>query len=159
MYETVIQNNNINTINLNFQYKNINKLKEYNDMNTEWQKLYDLAMAVINPHEISKQMYVGSVAAAVLTKRGNIYTGICIDTSSSLGMCAERNAMSTMLANGENDIEKVVAVYKDGTVMAPCGACREFMMQLGESARNIEILLNNDGKSMSLSELMPEYPY
>ncbi|TWH81675.1 cytidine deaminase family protein [Sedimentibacter saalensis] len=128
-------------------------------MNTEWQKLYDLAMAVINPHEISKQMYVGSVAAAVLTKRGNIYTGICIDTSSSLGMCAERNAMSTMLANGENDIEKVVAVYKDGTVMAPCGACREFMMQLGESARNIEILLNNDGKSMSLSELMPEYPY
>ncbi len=159
MYETVIQNNNINTINLNLQYKNINKLKEYNDMNTEWQKLYDLAMAVINPHEISKQMYVGSVAAAVLTKRGNIYTGICIDTSSSLGMCAERNAMSTMLANGENDIEKVVAVYKDGTVMAPCGACREFMMQLGENARNIEILLNNDGKSMSLSELMPEYPY
>lgn len=159
MYETVTQNNNINTINLNLQYKNINKLKEYNDMNTEWQKLYDLAMAVIIPHEISKQMYVGSVAAAVLTKRGNIYTGICIDTSSSLGMCAERNAMSTMLANGENDIEKVVAVYKDGTVMAPCGACREFMMQLGENARNIEILLNNDGKSMSLSELMPEYPY
>lgn len=159
MYETVTQNNNINTINLNLQYKNINRLKEYNDMNTEWQKLYDLAMAVINPHEISKQMYVGSVAAAVLTKRGNIYTGICIDTSSSLGMCAERNAMSTMLANGENEVEKVVAVYKDGTVMAPCGACREFMMQLGENARNIEIMLNNDGKSMSLSELMPEYPY
>jgi cytidine deaminase len=128
-------------------------------MNTDWQKLYDMAMAVINPHEISKQMYVGSVAAAVLTKRGNIFTGICIDTSSSLGMCAERNAMSTMLANGENEVEKVVAVYKDGTVMAPCGACREFMMQLGESAKDIEILLNNDGKSMSLSKLMPEYPY
>ena len=77
-------------------------------MKTDWQKLYDLAMAVINPREISEQMYVGSVAAAVLTKNGNIYTGICIDTSSSLGMCAERNAMSTMLGNGENEIEKVV---------------------------------------------------
>lgn len=128
-------------------------------MNTDWQKLYDMAMAVINPHEISKQMYVGSVAAAVLTKSRNIYTGICIDMSSSLGMCAERNALSTMLANGENEVEKVVAVYKDGTVMAPCGACREFMMQLGENAKDIEIMLNNDGKSMNLSKLMPEYPY
>jgi len=78
-------------------------------------------MAVINPHEISEQMYVGSVAAAVLTKKGNIYTGVCIDTSSSLGMCAEENAMSTMLTNGENEVEKVVSVYKDGTVMPPCG--------------------------------------
>ena len=128
-------------------------------MKTDWQKLYDLAMAVINPREISKQMYVGSVAAAVLTKNGNIYTGICIDTSSSLGMCAERNAMSTMLGNGENEIEKVVSVYKDGTVMPPCGACREFMMQLGKNAKDIEILLNNDGKTMNLGKLMPEYPY
>lgn len=69
-------------------------------MKADWQKLYDLAMAVINPHEISEQMYVGSVVAAVLSKKGSIYTGICIDTSSSLGMCAERNAISTMLANG-----------------------------------------------------------
>ncbi len=128
-------------------------------MNTEWQELYNMAMAVIDPHEISEQMYVGSVAAAVLTKKGNIYTGICIDTSSSLGMCAERNAMSTMLANGENEVEKVVAVYKDGTVMPPCGACREFMMQLGKNAKDIEILLNNDGKSINLGKLMPEYPY
>lgn len=128
-------------------------------MKTDWQKLYDLAMAVINPREISEQMYVGSVAAAVLTKKGNIYTGICIDTSSSLGMCAERNAMSTMLGNGENEIEKVVSVYKDGTVMPPCGACREFMMRLGKNAKDIEILLNNDGKTMNLGKLMPEYPY
>lgn len=128
-------------------------------MKTDWKKLYDIAMAVINPHEISEQMYVGSVAAVVLTKKGNIYSGICIDTSSSLGMCAERNAMSTMLSNGENEVEKVVAVYKDGTVMPPCGACREFMMQLGKNAKDIEILLNNDGKTMNLGKLMPEYPY
>ncbi|NRT68629.1 cytidine deaminase [Clostridium beijerinckii] len=39
-------------------------------------------MNVINPHEISSTMWVGSVASAVLTKKGNIYTGICIDTNS-----------------------------------------------------------------------------
>ena len=52
-------------------------------------------------------------------------------------MSAERNALSTMIANGENNVDKVLAVYKDGTVMPPCGACREFMMQLGKNVNEI----------------------
>lgn len=128
-------------------------------MNEEWKKLYDIAFEKINPHEISGNMYVGGAAAAVLTKRGTVYTGVCIDTSCSLGMCAERNALSTMLSNGENEVEKVVAVYKDGSVMPPCGACREFMMQLGSTAKEIQILIDNQGKTAVLSDLMPEYPY
>lgn len=128
-------------------------------MNEEWKKLYDIAMDTIDPHEISANMYVGAVAAAVLTKSGAIYTGVCIDTSSSLGMCAERNALSAMLSHHENEVDKVLSVYKDGTVMPPCGACREFMMQLGSSAREIQILINNQGKVAKLADLMPEYPY
>jgi cytidine deaminase len=54
---------------------------------------------------------------------------------------------------------KVCAVYKDGTVMPPCGACREFMMQLGSNAKNIEILVDNQGKVVKLGTLMPEYCY
>ena len=128
-------------------------------MNELWEKLYNCAMEVINPHEISSNIYVGSVAAAVLTKKGNIYTGVCIDTSCSLGMCAERNALSTMITHGEKEVDKVLAVYQDGNIMAPCGACREFMMQLGEGAGDIEIMLDNNGKVKKLAELMPEYPY
>lgn len=41
-------------------------------MNEEWKKLYDIAMKVLNPHEISNHMYAGSVAAAVLTKSKTI---------------------------------------------------------------------------------------
>lgn len=128
-------------------------------MNNEWKKLYDFAMDKINPYKISNNMYIGTVAAVVLTKKGNIYTGVCIDTSSSLGMCAERNALSTMLANNEIEVDKILSVYKDGTVMPPCGACREFMMQLGISAKNIQVLVNNQGKVMELANLLPEYPY
>lgn len=128
-------------------------------MDQEWKKLYDIALGKISPREISENMYIGSVAAAVLTRKGTIYTGVCIDTSSSLGMCAERNALSTMLASGENEVDKVLSVYKDGTVMPPCGACREFMMQLGTTAREIQILIDNQGKVAALSDLMPEYPY
>lgn len=128
-------------------------------MNEEWNKLYEAAKSVIKPNEISSEIYVGSVGAAVLTTKGNIYTGISIDTSCSLGMCAERNAISIMFTNGEYEITKVCAVYKDGTVIPPCGACREFMMQMSNNSRDIEVLVNNDGKVVKLGDLMPEYPY
>lgn len=123
-----------------------------------WEKLYNEAMRVINPREVSNDMWVGSVASAILTKKGNIYIGICIDTNGSLGMCAERNALSTMLTHGESEVDKVVSVYKDGKVIPSCGACREFMMHLGKEAGNIEMLLDNEGRSIKLIELLPEYP-
>ena len=126
-------------------------------MTEEWKKLYDSAMAVINPHELTEFFSSGDVGAAVLTSKGNIYTGVCLDIACSLGFCAERNALSTMITNGEYEVVKVCAVYKDGGVMPPCGACREFMMQMGENAKNIEVLINNDGKTVLLKDLMPNW--
>ena len=127
-------------------------------MDEKWEKLYKEAINVINPREVSSIMWVGSVASAILTKKGNIYTGICIDTNGSLGMCAERNALSTMLTHGENEVERVVSVYKDGKVIPSCGACREFMMHLGASAENIEMLLDTNGRTIKLIDTLPEYP-
>ena len=126
-------------------------------MTDEWKKLYDTALSVISPRELSEHFSVGEVGAAVLTSKGNIYTGICLDVTCSLGFCAERNAISTMLTNGEYEFVKICAVYKDGGVMPPCGACREFMMQMGTFAKQIEVLIDNDGKTVLLSELMPSY--
>ncbi len=128
-------------------------------MTKEWEELYQAAVEHINPTELSPQMSIGCVAAAVLSKDNHVYTGVCIDTSCSLGMCAERNALSTMLSYGEFEVNKVVAVDQDGTVMPPCGACREFMMQLCKSAKDIEILLHKNGKSVLLGDLLPFQPY
>ena len=127
-------------------------------MDDKWKELYDLAKKITNPKDVSDSISAGSVGAAVLSKKGNIYTGICIDTGSSLGMCAERNAISTMFSNGEFEIDRVCSVYYDGTIMPPCGACREFMMQTGSGAKDIEVLVGED-KVMRLGELLPEYPY
>lgn len=38
-------------------------------MNKEWKRLYEEAMIVLNPHDVSNKMWVGSVASAVLTKK------------------------------------------------------------------------------------------
>lgn len=126
-------------------------------LNDTWQTVYNAARAVVNPKKISDQICSGGVGAAVVTNKGNIYTGVCIDTDCSLGMCAERNAISTMITNGEFEIKMVAAVDKKGRVLPPCGACREFMMQLKNSS-DIEVLVDNKGTVVKLKDLMP-YSY
>ena len=123
-----------------------------------WQVLYQAAVKVQNGRTISPFIEAGGVAAAILTKKGNVYVGVCIDTASTLGMCAERNAIANMITNGENQIDKVVAVMPDGKVGPPCGACREYMMQLDKNSGNIEILLDLETeKTVKLKELIPNW--
>ena len=120
--------------------------------------LYEKALEVQNGRVISPFVDAGGVAAAILTKEGNIYVGVCIDTCCSLGMCAERNAIANMITNGESKIDKVVAVMGDGRVGSPCGACRELMMQLSPESSKIEILTDKETKTtVTLGELMPDW--
>ncbi len=51
----------------------------------------------------------------------------------------------------------VVAVDKKGNVLPPCGACREFMMQL-KNSKDTEVLVDNNGTLVKLADLMP-YSY
>ena len=121
-----------------------------------WNELYDAAVKVQNDRIISPFIEAGGVAAAILTENGNIYTGVCIDTSCSLGMCAERNAISNMITCGESRINKLVAVMPDGKAGLPCGACRELMMQLDKDSGEIEILLDLETeRTVRLKELVP----
>lgn len=128
-----------------------------NRMVDSWKIVYDAAKAVVNPKRITEQICSGGVGAAVVSKNGNVYTGVCIDTDCSLGMCAERNAISTMITNGEYEIKMVAAVNKKGQVLPPCGACREFMMQL-KNASDTDVLIDNKGTVVKLKDLMP-YSY
>ncbi|MBR6807044.1 MAG: cytidine deaminase [Clostridia bacterium] len=123
-----------------------------------WKKLYNAALAVQNSRSISPFIDAGGVAAAILTKDGNIYVGVCIDTACGLGMCAERNAIANMITNGESKIDRVVAVMSNGKVGSPCGACCEFMMQLDCDSGEIEILLDIETeKTVKLKELLPDW--
>ena len=115
-------------------------------------------MNVRNPKEISGMISAGQVSAVILTKNHNLCTGVCIDTASSLGMCAERNAIANMITNEESEITKLVCVDSKGNVGSPCGACREFLMQLSKKSKDIEILKNIDTKeTIPLSELIPDW--
>ena len=128
-------------------------------MEAIWKTMYEAAKNAQNPRMISKYVEAGGVSAAILSSTGRIYTGVCVDTCSTLGICAERNAIFHMLTEGEQEIVKVLAVMSDGKTGAPCGACRELMVQLmPETYQNIEIMLDFEKhKVITLGELTPEW--
>ena len=128
-------------------------------MENIWKEMYEAAKSVQNDRKISSYVDAGGVAAVVLSESGKIYTGVCIDTCSTLGICAERNAIFNMITNGEDKLSKVLALMGSGKTGAPCGACRELMVQLmPNDYKNIEIMLDYEkGRTITLGELTPEW--
>lgn len=121
--------------------------------------MYAAAKSVQHGRDISEMVSAGGVAAVVEAESGNIYTGVCIDTCSTLGICAERNAIFNMITNGEHKIRRVLAIMPNGKTGAPCGACRELMTQLSPGEyHDIQIMLDYEaGKIVTLGELTPEW--
>lgn len=128
-------------------------------MDTSWDELYRAALKVQKDRHISHYVEAGGVAAAILSSTGRIYVGVCVDTCSTLGICAERNAIFNMITNGEHKIQKVIAIMPDGKTGAPCGACRELMVQLmPDDYPSVEIMLDYERKAVvTLGKLTPEW--
>ena len=128
-------------------------------MDAIWEVMLEAAKAVQNDRKVSDYVEAGCVAAAIRSASGRIYTGVCVDTASTLGICAERNAIFQMLTAGENRLERVAAVMPNGKCGAPCGACRELMVQLMPDAyRDVQILMDAEtGRKVTLGELTPEW--
>lgn len=128
-------------------------------MEAIWKEMYAAAKSVQKERKISDYIDAGGVAAAVLSLSGKIYTGVCIDTCSTLGICAERNAIFNMITNGEDKISKVLCIMPNGKTGTPCGACRELMVQLMPGDyKNIEIMLDYEkGEIITLGELTPRW--
>ena len=64
-----------------------------------------------------------------------------------------------MITNGEQSFSRVLAIMPDGKNGAPCGACRELMVQLmPDTYKNVEILMDYDTERIvTLGELTPEW--
>ena len=125
----------------------------------KWTKMYQTAKAVQNERKISDYIEAGSVASAILSAEGKIYTGVCIDTCSTLGICAERNAIFNMITNGEQKIKRVLTIMPNGKTGTPCGACRELLIQLmPNDYKEIEIMLDYENKKIiTLGEITPNW--
>lgn len=96
------------------------------------------------------------VGAAVQTASGHIYGGCNVENVSyGLCNCAERTAMFQAVANGERDFRRIVVCADTPEPIAPCGACRQVMQELGPQME--VLLINRQGKQIitSVAELLP----
>jgi cytidine deaminase len=98
--------------------------------------------------------FMGYVGAALVTDRGNIFSGINISLFCGIGFCAEHSAIAEMVKNGETTIKKIVATTAEGNVLPPCGRCREMLYQIDASNLDTEVLIG-DGDKQPLRELLP----
>ena len=128
-------------------------------MDQIWSDMYNAAKAVLGGVTISDYVTAGELSAAVRSKSGKIYVGVCIDTCSTLGICAERNAIFNMITNGEYEIDRVLCIPPNEGKGAPCGACRELMVQLMPGKyKDIEIMIDySKGRVVKLGDLTPEW--
>ena len=98
------------------------------------------------------------VGAAVLTESGKIFPGCNVESGAfPTTMCAERVAIFASIAAGENKIEALAIVTKDGGM--PCGACRQVIYeQCGEIP--IYVIRTDDPKhkAFTTSQLLP-FPF
>ena len=98
------------------------------------------------------------VGAAVLTKKGNIFSGCNVENSSySLTTCAERVALFTAIAEEGQDMKiKALAVFNEHvSPCPPCGACRQVIFEFGPDA--IIFFQGHDGLvEARITDLLPE---
>ncbi len=109
-------------------------------------------------------IYAHHVVCALEAENGEIYTGFCIESCSGvLDLCAERVAALNMYVNSGQTVIKRLIAFRDkapfgGGSGMPCGACREFLMQLSVKNKDMEIMVDYEKReTITLEELMPNW--
>jgi len=77
------------------------------------------------------------VGAALRARNGKVYCGVDLEASiGRIAVCAEAFALGLAVMDGESMIDTIVAVRHDGSVIPPCGMCREMISDYSPSASN-----------------------
>lgn len=117
--------------------------------------LYDHAKKALNKAYAPYSNY--KVGAALITASGKIYTGCNVENSSyGASICAERVALTKAISEGHTDIVALaVALAGDDEVPSPCGICRQFIFEFGDSIIMVLGKDRNHLKRYTISELLP----
>ena len=96
------------------------------------------------------------VGAAVLTKKGTIYTGCNIENASfGATNCAERTAIFKAVSEGEREIVAIAIVGGKNAYTYPCGICRQVIAEFMDEG--ILLFENEAGEilELSLEQMLP----
>ena len=129
-----------------------------------WERLYEKAKEQYHPEDVSPFLHAHHVVCALESENGEIYTGFCIEGCSGvMNLCAERVAALNMYVNSGQTVVKRLIAFRDkppygGGSGMPCGACREFFMQLNLRNKDMEIMVDYETReTVTLEELIPNW--
>lgn len=93
------------------------------------------------------------VGAAGLVDDGRVVVGCNVENASyGLGLCAECGLVSALHAAGGGRLVAVVCVDKSGTLLMPCGRCRQLLWEHG--GPDLQVLAPHGARAMR--ELLPD---
>ena len=98
------------------------------------------------------------VGAAILAANGEIYSGCNVENAAyPEGWCAETSAISSMIANGQNQIIEIVVIAEKMPRVTPCGGCRQRIAEFGSADTKVH-LCDETGivETVTLSDLLPK---
>ena len=111
--------------------------------------------------EVSKNAYAPYskflVGACAVFESGKTYTGCNVENASyGLSLCAERNTLSTAIAQGEKSKLIAIAIYSPNMpACVPCGACRQWLNEFAPDAQVILETANGEVQTYLVKELLP----
>ncbi len=113
------------------------------------------ALASKNAYAPYSKFFVG---ACVLFDSGKVYSGCNVENASyGLTLCAERNALSNAIAQGEKGKLLAVAIHcQNAKECYPCGACRQWIVEFSKDALVIVEDITGKLAVHTIIELLPK---
>ena len=97
------------------------------------------------------------VGAALLARDGKIYSAANVENASSgAAICAERAAMAKAVSEGSREFEALAVVADSQEPVAPCGICRQNLIEFGEEIKVIMANTRGDAEIATAGELLPK---
>ncbi|HLS73581.1 MAG TPA: cytidine deaminase [Actinomycetaceae bacterium] len=116
-----------------------------------WARLREQARAMTAKAYVPYSGY--PVGAAALVDDGRTVTGCNVENASyGIGLCAECGLVSSLHATGGGRLTAFVCVDGEGTVIVPCGRCRQLLWEHGGP----ELLVEMPSGVRPMREVLPE---
>ncbi len=86
-----------------------------------------------------------TVGAALLCDDGSVVEGCNVENASyGLCICAERTAATSAVAQGKQRFTRIAIATGSSPPAAPCGACRQFLVEFLRPGEDMDVILAND---------------
>jgi len=109
--------------------------------------------------EVRKNAYAPyskyNVGAALLAEDGSVFVGCNFENVSfGLTICAERNAIGSMVAAGQTKLLELAVATRDGGT--PCGACLQVLAEFAAPSCKVHCVRESgEVQSFTVADLIP----